>query len=176
MNKITSNILAIMVFSIISSCGHLSTIRTIHDDFEGYTIYRMTENVLAGGMPIYGATIRLNAQCFVSKEGNKSYSVIVRYTGDSWIFIKDGESLMMLIDGAPLNLSGDGSLQHRNTIYGAGVEELAWYEISEENFRKIANAKEVQLKIKGSQYFTERKFSQANFNNFKKFITNYMDK
>ncbi len=175
MKKIILNIGLIMIFSIISSCGHLSTIKTIHDDFEGYTIHRMTENVLAGGLPIYGATIRLNAQQFETKDGEITYSVIVRYTGDSWLFIQDGESLMMLIDGESLNLSGDGSLSHRNTILGAGVEEMAWYPISADDFRKIAYAKEVKLKIKGSQYFAERKFRQANFNNFKKFITKYMN-
>jgi len=40
--------------------------------------------------------------------------------------------------------------------------------------RMISNAKEVKVKLIGSNSFVQRYFTQTNFNNFKKFVENYL--
>jgi hypothetical protein len=163
-----------LVFSLIGCGASLSTIKTIKDEFEGHTIDRMYSNYLSGGVPLLDdATIELNVSRFESKLGNVSYSLIVRYSGEGWLFIDEGNSLILLIDGESISFMGDGSISSRKVIMGSIVEEFAYYETSTDMIKKIANAQEVRIKIKGKGK-RERHFSKTNFDNFKKFANNHI--
>ncbi len=156
--------------------GCSSSVKTTHDDFEGFTINEMALNNLSGGVPFVGAAIGLQAQRFESKEGVVDYNVIVRYASESWLYIENGESLILLVDGESLNLSGEGSLSHREVqnIGKVFVVEHAWYKISPENLKKIASASEVRIKLIGTNHFEKRHFSEKNLKKFKEFVEEYV--
>lgn len=59
----------------------------------------------------------------------------------------------MLVDGEREGLTGDGSWNNRNVLYGGSISETAWYPISPEMIRMISNAKEVKVKLIGSNSF-----------------------
>lgn len=168
-----------IIILVISCAGLFYKVETIHDDFDGYTINRTQGNEIKGkGSTAFeiatgvGSAVELNAQRFQLKGGIVSYSLIVKFTGTDWLFIKNGEALILLIDGERIGFQGEGSLNHRNVGRG-WIEEQAWFDISLDDLLKIANAKEVRLKIIGSQYYIERTFVEFNFKNFKDFITKY---
>jgi len=170
-----------MLIVLLSGCASMSAslnyrVRTIQDEFDGYTINRMEHNMLGGGSLLSYTTIWLNTQRYQSKEGNVSYSLIAEYVSPDWLFIERGESLILLVDGQRMGLVGDGSWNHRNVGYGRMVSEKSWYNITLEDLQKIANAKEVKVKIIGSQYYAERCFTDANFKNLKRFIMEYAQK
>jgi hypothetical protein len=172
-------ILGIIV--LIISCGGLFySVKTIHDDFDGYTINRMQGNEIKGKASSafdialgIGNAVELNAQRYQSKDSIITYSLIVKFTGTDWLFIREGEALILLVDDQRMGFSGKGSNEHRNVYRGGVVEEEAWYDINLSDLKKISNAKEVRMKINGSQYYVERQFVEFNFKNFKDFIAKY---
>lgn len=169
-------IFCFVLFSLFFSCATAPyKVKTMHDEFDGYTLHRMQANTLSGG-GLLGGNIAINPQKFISKDGKIIYSLVVEYAGEGWLFIQEGESLILLVDGQRIGLKGDGSSRHRNTVYGGVVSEQALYDINREDLIKISNANEVKVKIIGSQYFAERHFSQVNFENFKKFVAQYVTK
>jgi len=170
-----SLVLYTLVILLVSCGASLSSIKKTTDEFEGHTIDRMYSNYLSGGIPILDdATIELNVSRFESKLGNVSYDLIVRYSGEGWLFISEGNSLILLIDGESYSFTGDGSSSSRKVIMGSVVQEFAFYQTDTDMINKIANAQEVKVKIKGSNGAKERHFSKANFDNFKKFANSHI--
>ncbi len=96
-----------------------------------------------------------------------TYFIILRYIGSSWIFIPEGESLVLLIDGKKHELSGDGSSDAREVLSGL-VSEGASYEVNKKFIEKICNAKEIELKIR-ADYSLVRYFTKTNFERLKDF-------
>ncbi len=171
-------ILCLVLFTT-GCAGSMCLIQTRYDEFEGYTIVRMSNNSLSGsGLYIDTGIVNLNVQKFISKEGRESYSLIVEYVDYSdyatWLFIRSGESLVLLIDGKRIGFTGEGSWNDRDVLYGGSIVETAWYAVSPEIIRMVANAKEVKVKLVGDKGFVQRHFNQTNFSNFKKFVENYL--
>ncbi len=177
------NTLIILIFSIFLGCATIPKVEIIEDKFDNHVIYRKDFIALGGnsGFLSHSAIshVRLALQKFV-KSDIIVYHLIVRYGGENWLFIPSGESLVMLIDGERKGFSGDGSERHREVVpvYGAGVVviEKAWYEISPDDLIKIANAREVKVKITGGTYFLERYFTEENFEYFVRFVKDYVKK
>jgi hypothetical protein len=170
-------ILCLVLFTT-GCAGNLSFVKTSYDQFKGDTTVRMSYNDLGGSnMSLGTCAICLNIQKVISKEGCESYSLIAEYVKwvsyPKWLFIKSGESLVLLIDGKRIGLTGEGSENHREVV-GGNIIETAWYPVSAELIRTISNAKEVKVKLIGSNSFVERYFVQRNFNNFKKFVESYL--
>lgn len=172
-------ILCLVLFTT-GCAGSLCFVQTRYDEFEGYTISRMINNSLGGSdFNMNPESVGLNIQKVVSKGGCESISLMVIYADYSddarWLFISNGESLVLLIDGKRIGLVGEGSGNYRDVLpYGSGVIERAWYPVSREIIHTISNAKEVKVRLIGSKGFIERYFVQANFNNFKKFVESYL--
>lgn len=162
----------IILFVAVCSSRMLGyQVRTTHDEFDGYTKNTLQVNELSGGT--FGANIHLLVQRFETKEGKVLYHLIVYYWGENWLFIQEDESLILLVDNERIGFTGDGSSSHRNAS-GSGVREYAYYETTAEVIKKIAEAGEVKVKIIGSQLYCERHFSDHNFNNFRKFIAQFI--
>lgn len=142
------------------------------NQFSGVTRHRMIGNRMGG---ITLPFTSLNAQKVIDSEGNKRYFLYVEYRANSWIFIQRGKSLKLLIDGDLEELEGPGSSGRRNTLGRGEIRETAWYDVERELIKRIANANSLELRIEGRQYYATEEFSQSNFNNFKKFVSEYME-
>ena len=163
----------IFIVTFIGCSTSFYKVNTIQDEFDGYTINRMEDNTLSGG-GLLGDRIEINAQKFTTKDGDKLYSLIVEYGGEGWLFIRKGESLILLVDGKRIGFTGEGSSGNRDVLYGNAVMESAFYDISPKDLVKISRAKNIKVKIVGNKYYFERNFSEKNFENFKKFVVQYV--
>jgi hypothetical protein len=163
-------------------CSPSYQIETIRDQFDGYTLYRVKENILADyNKPFLGGgqEIHLKPQLFVNKEGEKTFSLLLRYKFSTWIFIKEGESLILMVDNVRIGFSGDGSNQHRDTYidyHKVVADEVAIYITDELTLKQICNGKSVQVKIIGESYSITRYFDANNFKNFRQFFSDYCKK
>jgi len=90
------------------------------------------------------------------------------------MFIDTGLSLMFLIDGERMDLHGMGSGDERHTVNG-GVQETAFYMVTEDELAALAHAKSVRMRLMGSKYDIERDFDAINFLNLKDFITKHVN-
>jgi len=156
----------LMILFFITGCA-ATPIISFTDESTNAHFVRMKDNGLAGGIGL----IQLNAQRF-EKKGEISFSLFVVYTGPNFIYIGSGKSLMLIIDGQRNELAGMGSEKHRNIIFLGVVEETASYhDIDPDLIRRLANAKQVEVYVKGSTDVLERHFKKINFNNFKNFYS-----
>lgn len=149
------------------------------DEFDGRKIDRVVGNYLYDDGLNVTNSVWFNLQRIRLKDSITVYQIIIEYWDKEWLFIGDGESLNMLIDGERLNFSGEGSLKYRETMvgsYGALIKEKSFYIVSANDLKKIAQSKEVKIKIKGQSYFITRKFSKENYENVRKFVTTFVGK
>ena len=90
----------------------------------------------------------------------KHYFIRVEYKGLDWLFIPAGETLYLKTDGQMFPLSGDGNANSRKTYdtdpYGyrkdphaIHVDEVALYEITAEQIRKLAASGQIQYRLVG---------------------------
>lgn len=158
---------------LLFACARYS-VKTTYDEFQKTTTNQMVGNILPGhgpGLPV----LALNVHRCQSKEG-VTYRLALYYVYDRWLFIRSGESLVFLIDGQRIGLTGPGSLNQRS-FHGLGqLSELALYPISLENLKRIANGKEVKVRIIGQSTFLDKKISEKNLQNFRKFVSEYCRK
>lgn len=173
--------------AIFSCAPIIPNIVTAHDDFEGFTTNRMVGNrlklynvpdfaiIMLGSTP---TILFLDAQRYISKEGDISYSLIVDYSGPNWLFIKSGESLILLIDNEPIKLSGTGSSIYRdvtNVVGDIRINERSIYPISPDLLKKIAYASDVQVKLIGEKLYHKAQFDSSNFDRFKEFVEKFVE-
>ena len=149
-------------------------VETIEDKFDGHVIDRMGLN------SIVGTPLSLNAQRYADKKGTVQYSLIVSYVQrEQWLFIEPGETLVFLVDGERLGLvTRNGSRDHREVkaIMGTVLDtERAWYDITLEDLRRVANAGEVLLKLQGRARWIEARLTPGNLANLKRFLEEYGD-
>jgi hypothetical protein len=141
---------------------------TTHDQSGLYTADSMTGNLLGGKL-----SHELNAARHLARDGTVNYALGVYYYGNDWMFIKRGESLILVIDGKRYGLKGQGSLRYRKTLENGAVSELAKYPVTPQLLKEIANANRVDVRIIGSNFVSENHFTEQNFENFKKFVSDY---
>ena len=152
--------------------GCAATFSSFTDESTKAHIVRMKGNRLSGGL----WRAELDAQRY-EKDGLISYSLFVVYTGPLFLNIEPGKSLTLLIDGKSIAIEGSGSERHRLFISPGLVEEIAYYHnIDKELVRSIADAKHVTVEVRGTKSVLERSFKKKNFNNFKEFYRNYLEK
>ena len=95
---------------------------------------------------------------------------IVKYIGPEWIFIEPGESLVLDVDGERMAFGGLGSKGNKDVIFNGMVREMAIYDITPEQLKKISNANEVKCKLVEVNY----KFSRSNIECFRYFYEKYV--
>jgi len=149
-------------------------VKVIKDDFDGHTIYEMEGNALEN-MTLSYNQLQLNLQKFV-KDGNEEFSLIAMYFSPDWIFIEEGESLKLIVDGEKITLSSKKGSQGHREVFSGTIREMAWYDIDIETIRKLAFGKEGKVKIIGDKYFDEYIIGKNNFVIFNKFYTEHIVK
>lgn len=169
-----TGIIVLTAIVLLFGCARLtSRIEITYDDFYDDQTVTMAGNILAGTSPLSVTHVELNAEEYRSRDGKILYSLIVDYSSNEWLFIRQGESLVLDVDGQRIGLKGNGSAAHRGIIYGDRVREKAWYGISYEALEMIAHAEEVRLRVIGTRHEVERYFSEQNFRNLKHFVRRY---
>ena len=175
-------VLLLTALIIITGCATLNyykyNIEHIEDEFDGYVIDRMHGNYIPGGGAIPTNSLLFNAQRFINKEGDKHYHFYVQYHDIEWLFINEGEKLVLLVDGERVGFTGKGSFSHREVLQGyasTAVKETALFGTTPEALVKIANAKSVKIKLIGTTRDIQRELSQEHITNFKKFVDEYVE-
>jgi hypothetical protein len=90
-----------------------------------------------------------------------AYSLKIDASLPGWLFISDGPSLQLKIDGKIVEVDGAGSAQNRDVISGDQVEEVAWYTISPTILQQIASATSVDFRVIGSKGAITGSFTPA---------------
>ncbi|MBV6421699.1 MAG: hypothetical protein DAHOPDDO_02980 [Ignavibacteriaceae bacterium] len=174
-------VLVFVVFAIVG-CGTMNyysyDIEHKTDEFDGYTLDRMTGNYIKDSDLLnIKNSVWLNAQRYISKDGQKLYSLIVQYWDTDWLFINKGETLVLLIDGSRFGFSGEGSSDHRDVttgMQGAVIKEMSWYDVPPDILQKISQANIVKIKVVGSTRDVTRELSSENISNFKRFVNEFV--
>ena len=144
-------------------------VKTESDEFSGNTKHFMEWNYVPGD----GGTVYLNAQ-IINEDKVRNLYLNILYAANDWFFIEEGNSLMFLINGEKLLLSTSGDIQ-RKVFGGYGINEVAWYKISLEDFKKLIFAEEVKFKLSGKHVYLTRMLNPANKKRFAEFYNQYLN-
>ena len=121
--------------------------------------------------------IWLNASRIHQGPWDATYYLEVRYEAlpqTGWLGLGPGETLELTVDGETIRFSGMGGLSERTQTSAGTFLEHALYEASPDSLRKIARAREVKVDIKGRTRTIHREFNEANTEQFRTFVLNYL--
>jgi hypothetical protein len=163
-------ILSLMILFLMAGCAH-TTYSIFTDKETNAHIVRMNGNRLSGGI----SYVALDPQRY-EKQGQISYSLIIKYQGPSFMNIGSGKSLVIIFDGQRKELTGIGSEGHREIVSLGLVNEAAYYhDIEPDLIRRLAYAKKVVIEVHGSPDVLTRYFKEKNLSNMKEFYDHYVD-
>jgi hypothetical protein len=137
------------------------------DDFNRLSGRKMENNFLARDEGFMGVG-RLALNALVSDDGTALLQV--DYISKGWMFIRSGESLVLLLDGDRVGVAGPGSIASRHVISGSAVTETANYPVSMDLLRRIAAARQVRVRVVGSERTMDLHFSRENKARFEAFV------
>lgn len=96
--------------------------------------------------------------------------ISIKYFSDNWLYITAEKSLVLLIDGEKIELSGEGSFNRRH-VDSYGINETARYLISKEMLDKLAQAHKIEGKLFGMKYYETFYLDENNLKAIRKFKT-----
>lgn len=140
------------------------------DKFSGNTVY-FTEQErpnLEGGSFVSMRYVYISFNALAPVHAPEiAYSINIEANLQDWIFIREGESMILLVDGQSIPIRGLGSSGARS-VSSLGVKEIALYPFSIELLRKLASAQRIEFRVYGSQgnitgEFTPRIMEQLRF-------------
>lgn len=168
-------VMALTVVLALAACAPSSGVRVTTDPVRGSTTTELASNRLAGGC--FGCpAVDLNIRKFVSGGGRVTYYLVAQYQGHEWLFVQRGQSLSVRADGLLIAFeSAEGSAPYRRVLYGGQVSETAFYEVTAQELRFIADAREVFVRIDGSARYVTREFSRGNFERFQSFVLEHVN-
>ncbi len=108
--------------------------------------------------------------------GGKFY-LEVRYEGAEsagYLDLGPGETLELTIDGKHRKFTGSGSLNTREITSAKTYVENAIYPATADDFREIAKAKAVEVRVTGKSRTVYRGFKTENIQKFRNFVLTYM--
>lgn len=152
---------------LVFGCESYSVISN-YDRFEEIKTVKMINNTLKGN-----GKVDADIQKFILKDGSVQFAIRISFYSSKWLFIEEGNSLRILIDGEHLELMTNHSLINRSVISGGYLKESAVYFITIEDLNKISNGKDVKVKIVGSNRNLIREFFPLNLQRYKSFILSY---
>ena len=100
----------------------------------------------------------------------RDYYVYVELTPPPDFTLQNGESLVLLVDGARYGFAQTNS---QTAFVSRRGFTSSLYKVPPEVLVEIANAKEVKIRLKGVNSVIEREMSQRSRNNFKQFLMKY---
>ena len=145
------------------------------NDFANSTLYRLKDNILSAedNHEAHSKKIDLRIERFDSPD-TTTFSLMIVYSGNDYMFIRPGESLVFLIDGKRFGLSGTGGELSPQAFKRDVVSESARYDVTLEFLKKMIFAKYVWIKIKGDRFDLERFITESLFEKFRRFYREYM--
>jgi hypothetical protein len=154
---------------LLAACAPRYHVVERTDPFERLTVRRMRGDVLGG--PGAGTDwVALNAEETRAAGDTARYALVVDYrTQGDWLEIRPGESLVLLVDGDRVGLSGPGSTRAR-TQGAAARREVARYPAGAALVRRIAAARDVRVRLVGRRYHVDRAFTPRNLARFRRFV------
>lgn len=118
------------------------------DEFTGnqalYQSYNIAKDWGLGGF------VSLNLRK-ITNEDVEVYGMEVDLWQRDWFFIKRGESLLLLVDGETMTLSGDGSSGNRKVWDADNLQERAYYVMDLSEIEKLANATTIRARLIGDE-------------------------
>jgi len=163
-----------LMFVLLSGCFpgpalRSPVIRADKDDFQGSTWLNLEDNQV--GSCDRSGIIELNAQRFTNRAAQTYYWLGVSYVGDGWVFLRQGRSLTLLIDGQRVILENPDDIRpRREVLSGSRVWESIRYAATIEIFGRIAQAKEVRFQAIGDRDNIECTLSESNRKGFGNFV------
>lgn len=162
----------VLSFTLVG-CAASTAVRTTRDDFERATINTMYVRPNLEPESIFSTHTSLNLRRVLTDSGQCRYDVDLMWFGKVWLFIADGESLILLIDGRRVGLSGEGSIGRRDVLTADLLEEQASYPVSFDILKEIAAAKSVRLKIVGTTSYDEKYLEPKHLEAFRDFVRQF---
>jgi hypothetical protein len=154
---------------LLAACAPRYGVSVFSDPFERTAVRRMHGNVL-GGAPAGGDWVALDAEEMRVPADTPRYDLRVDYrTQGEWLDVRPGESLVVLIDGDPVRLAGEGS-QRSRAESRVGRREVARYAVSAALLRRIAGARDVRVRLIGRRYHVDRVLTRANLSRLRRFL------
>jgi len=159
---------------------------------DGTVVDRMVDNEVGlegegeySDYAIQGSTMDLaeiERQCFLdasrhrAPDGEVTYYLLFRYTGPRHLEIAKRRSMELFIDEhTSCTLLGRGQVTRDENKMEQTFTESYDYEISDDILVRLANANEVKIVVKGSEFDLDCYFVDRNFENFRKFVKEYVD-
>lgn len=142
-------------------------------DTETMTGYRMEGNYVSTP-PIPGSRLAINAVRAEAANGRVVYLIEVNHTTVDALEIPPGETLVFMADGERIALSGPGWGGGYRGFSGSAPVELALYEISPDDLRKLAAANRVDLRITGRDRVIENVFHGWNVSRLRAFVAEHV--
>lgn len=171
--------LVLAVAGLVAGCSSMSNSGAVSyvDEYRGERYDTTTDSPLESSS-VPGAQVWLNASRITQKYGSVLFYLDVHVESPTtWLAIEPGQSLILVIDGDEIRFDGSGSNQMRKTDKKSGqFIESAVYLSNASDIRKIAEAKEVKVKVVGKASVLQSAFGPSNFTVYKKFVADFLDK
>lgn len=147
-------------------------VKTTYDEFEKRDRNVLVWNLVNANVNYLNVTL-INIYDHKNKTSETSLEIV--YSAEDWLFIKEDNSLSILIDGEKYDYNTIGNVvrntdKNYNKVY---TIERAFYDVPKDILYKIANAKSVKVKVSGNPYFVTGEFTKKNYENFKRFLKEY---
>lgn len=141
---------------------------------EGMTGHRMEGNYVSTP-PIPGSRLAINAVRAQAANGRVLYLIEVNHQTSNPLMIPPGETLVFIADGERIALSGPGWGGGMQGARGSTVSvELALYQISPDDLRKLAAADRVDLRLTGRDRVIENVFHGWNVARLRAFVAEHV--
>jgi hypothetical protein len=164
--------------TLIAGCAtEEAPVKSYTDQVSGLTTGLMDNELEAAGAP--REIVKLNATRYPKNFNQILYYLEVDYMAlkeVGYLEIPPGRTLTLMVDGQPTYFDGTGSGNMRKPYKLNKQEfahEVAIYQTTKAQLRKIAEAKTVLVRIKGNNGLIEREFNQVNHDRFVKFVRTF---
>lgn len=160
---------SVLLLLFVAGCASQRTAKR-YDAIDGVTVDQMIGNRLAP-RPFTKELICLNARREVSAAtGKKEYFLYTELISTTGFTPAPGESLVLSIDGERHAFTSTNS----PTVFVArpGYDSTL-FKASADVFVKIANAKEVKVRLKGNAQVIEEEMTRANIRRFREYLVKY---
>ncbi len=144
---------------IAGGCSHRPKYKVyeIHDEFDGFTAFDMVENFLGGNQG--SESVQLNISERFTPDREPQYLLHVAYEARHPLQIKQGESLVLLVDGermAFMTLGGSDSGKQNRYGYGENSAESGQLAVTGPPVRVASADKAAVLYAAGMQHVGSR--------------------
>lgn len=160
--------LLVLAVAALCACAPRYGVTTARDPFAGTVTRRMHGNMLSSTRSERD-WMALDAEAVAGRDSTRWWLVVDYRAADELLDIRPGASLLLLVDGQRVALSGAGSARARGE--GAfGLRESARFAAPASLMEAVARAKDVRVRVIGRSYYAERAFGPANLARFRAFV------